>query len=416
MDAALFEKISKRIDGYEDEMVEMQKRLVSLPAISPQSGGKGEYQKAKYLEPLLHKVFDKVIECHAPHKEAEGGIRPNYACILNGKSSDKTIWIMAHMDVVPEGERKLWDTDPFTAVVKDGKIYGRGSEDNNQAIVSGYFTAKFFRDEKIIPPYNFGFLLVSDEEISSEYGAKYVLANYKKLFGKQDAFIIPDGGNSKGDKIVVTEKSKVWFKVTTFGKQSHAAYPKNGLNAHRVAAHVIVKMDDLLKIFVDKNKLYGQHDMITIEPTLKMQNVQSINIVPGEDVVFYDCRILPSINIDHFIDEFKKLATAVAKEHGATVEIEIADLIQSAPPTSPNHPIVRAVAEAAKCVYGVVAKPAGTGGITVGQFFRAEGFPCVVYSKLDEACHSPNEYCVIDNMVNDTKVWCAAQMGAMLTR
>lgn len=410
MDAALFEKISKRIDGYEDEMIEMQKRLISLPAISPQSGGKGEYQKAKYLEPLLHKVFDKVIECHAPHKEAEGGIRPNYACILNGKSSDKTIWIMAHMDVVPEGERKLWDTDPFTAVVKDGKIYGRGSEDNHQAIVSGYFTAKFFRDEKIIPPYNFGFLLVSDEEISSEYGAKYVLANYKKLFGKNDAVIIPDSGNSKGDEILVAEKSKIWFKVTTKGKQSHAAYPKYGLNAHRVAAHIITKMDDLKKIFDEVNPLYAPHDTCSIEPTMKLKNVQTVNTLPGEDIVFYDCRLLPSVDINHFRKEFEKLANTVAEKNGATVSVEMTDLIQSATPTSPDHPIARVVSQAAKRVYGVDAHPAGGSGYTVGQFFRAEGFPCVVYSKLDDVCHSPNEYCNIDNMVGDAKIWCVTML------
>lgn len=408
MDTATFEQLSKRIDGYKDEMIEMQKKLISLPAVSPASGGKGEYQKGKYLEPFVRKVFDKVIECHAPYKDAEGGVRPNYACILNGKSKDKTVWIMAHMDVVPEGEGKLWNTPPFEAVVKDGKIYGRGSEDNNQAIVSGFFAAKAFKDEGVVPPCNIGLLLVSDEEIGSTYGARHVLEKHRDIFGKKDAIIIPDGGNAAGDDICISEKSRAWLKITTHGKQAHGAYPKNGLNAHRVAAHIIVKMDELAKIFTGKNSLFAPHDMCTFEPTLKTQNVQNINTIPGEDVIYYDCRIIPEVELGRFIAEFKKLAEETAEKFGARAEVTEEAVTQAAKPTSIDEDIVQSVVRASKRVYGVNGHPTGAGGNTVAQFFRKEGLPCVVYSRLDETLHGPNEYCIIDNMVGDAKVWCSA--------
>jgi len=57
---------------------------------------------------------------------------------------------MAHIDVVPEGDLYLWDTNPWEAVVKDGKIYGRGTEDNQQGLVSSVFTLRAFIEGNII--------------------------------------------------------------------------------------------------------------------------------------------------------------------------------------------------------------------------------------------------------------------------
>lgn len=405
MDSALFERLSKRIDGYKDEMIEMQKKLISIPAIAPSSGGRGELQKGKYLEALLPKIFDNVTPLHAPDPAAEGGIRPNYACVLKGKSSQKTIWIMAHMDVVPEGEIKLWKSNPFEAVVKDGKVYGRGSEDNNQAVVSGYFAAKVFKDEGIIPNYNIGLLLVADEETGNEYGAKFILKNHKNLFGKDDVILVPDSGNPTGTDVEVAEKSRVWLKVCTHGKQAHASTPKAGVNTCRIGAHIIVKMDELDKLYGEKNPLFAPQDTSTFEPTMKSQNVANINTLPGEDVVYYDCRLLPSYDIEEFIGTFRKMANSVAEKLGATVDVELVSMAKAAPPTSPDNPIIQSTVEAAKAVYKVEARPLGIGGNTVAQYFREAGFPCAVYSRLDESLHGPNEYCILDNIAGDAKVW-----------
>ena len=113
--------------------------------------------------------------------------------------------------------------------MKDGKIYGRGAEDNNQAIVSSLFTVKAFKECGVTPNIGIGLLLVSDEEMGTQtYGAKYVLDNKKSIFKKDDLIIVPDSGNLTGTDIVVAEKSITWLKITTIGKQAHAV-------AHAVA-------------------------------------------------------------------------------------------------------------------------------------------------------------------------------------
>ena len=62
--------------------------------------------------------------------------RPNVVARLKGSGAKLPLLLMAHTDVVPPGEMSDWDTDPYTVVEKNGKLYGRGTEDNQQAIVS----------------------------------------------------------------------------------------------------------------------------------------------------------------------------------------------------------------------------------------------------------------------------------------
>ncbi len=62
---------------------------------------------------------------------------------LRGKNPSQTLWVMTHTDVVPAGDIKLWTTtQPFEPLVKEGKVYGRGSEDNMQSMVASIFAVK----------------------------------------------------------------------------------------------------------------------------------------------------------------------------------------------------------------------------------------------------------------------------------
>lgn len=404
MDQQIFEKISKRIEDDREEMVVMQKHLISIKAISPVNGGQGEYAKSRYLEPILKSIFDKVEELPVPFKGAEKNIRPNFIAILNGKDKSRTMWIMAHMDVVPEGDIKLWDSDPFTAVVKDGRIYGRGSEDNNQAIVSGISVAKAFKEEKITPPINIGLLLVSDEENGSDFGVKHIIKNHRDFLGKDDLIIVPDSGEAKGETIEVAEKSTLWLKVITHGKQSHGANPHLGINAHRAAANFIVKFEEFYKRYPKADPIFDPPTS-TFEPTKKENNVSNVNTIPGEDVVYFDCRLLPELSPDKFIEEAKAMAKEVGDKFGAKINIEIDHLQKAAAPTPSDCELVLAAKKAIQDVNGVPAKVIGIGGNTVAQQFRELGLNAIVCSKMADVCHQPNEYCIIDNMVSDTKVW-----------
>ena len=114
------------LDSMEEDMTRLLCDLVSIPAVSPESGGKGEAEKAAFLSQFIRKIgLGSPERFDASDPDAKGGLRPNIIVRIPGTSKER-LWIVAHMDVVPEGDRSLWDTDPFVPVVKDGKVYSRG--------------------------------------------------------------------------------------------------------------------------------------------------------------------------------------------------------------------------------------------------------------------------------------------------
>ena len=62
--------------------------------------------------------------------------------VLKYGSKPRTLWLLAHIDTVSEGDINLWKTDPFNAVVKNGKIYGRGAQDNGQSVLSSMYALR----------------------------------------------------------------------------------------------------------------------------------------------------------------------------------------------------------------------------------------------------------------------------------
>ena len=104
------EELYCQIDAMEGEMAKALCRLVEIPAISPASGGEGERAKAQAIAEI-------VCEMGLPSPErydapSPGGDRPNLVVTLEGTKRER-LWIVTHMDVVPEGDRSLWDTDPL---------------------------------------------------------------------------------------------------------------------------------------------------------------------------------------------------------------------------------------------------------------------------------------------------------------
>lgn len=408
-----FEKICQEIDRLTPQMVDMQCRLVALPAISPKSGGMGEKAKADYLKELLTSWGVAVEELRAPDPLAPspegGGYRPNLVVRLPGERNDRTLWIMTHLDVVPSGPRELWNSDPFVARVEEGRIYGRGVEDNQQEMVASIFALKALLNLGLMPKMTVGLLLVADEETGSEFGVDWILKNYP-LCGKNDLVVVPDAGNEEGTLLEVAEKSILWLKFTTTGEQSHGSTPHQGKNAHRAGAHLLVRLDKILhEQFNATDELFSP-PFSTIEPTKKEANVPNINTIPGEDVFYFDCRILPQYQLKDVLTVVRKVVQEVEGDFGVKVNMTVEQEAQAAPETPVDAPVVRILADAVRAVIGKEPFPKGIGGGTVAAFFRRLGIPAVVWGRNAGQAHKPNEFCLISNMVGNAKVY-AHMMG-----
>ena len=398
------QKITRRIDSYRDAMINMQIKLCALPAIAPSNGGQGEVKKAEFLLNFLKESgFADIQYIKAPDMDSPDGYRPSILAHYPGKKADKTIWVMTHMDVVPPGELAQWRGDPYKAWIEGGKIFGRGVEDNQQDMVASLYAIKAFREEGIKPNFRLAVALVSDEETGNIKGIDYVLRT-TEAFSLRDMIIVPDAGNEKGTLIEVAEKSILWLKFKTIGRQAHGSTPTKGINSFKAASYLTVELDKLYQKFGLRDRLF-EPPVSTFEPTKKEANVPNVNTIPGEDIFYMDCRLLPQYSIPDVEKEIRKAARKIESRFRVSIEIEKKQAATAAPPTSAKAPVVMALKKAIKEIYGEDGKPRGIGGGTVAAFFRHAGFPAAVWSRVDETAHQPNEYCHIDNMLGDAKVF-----------
>lgn len=413
------EAVSKEIERLKDEMVNTLMELIRVPAIGPDNGGEGEYDKAmKLLEIIKDWPFDKIERYDAPDPRAKNGVRPNILAYYYGEKGEESprLWILTHLDVVPPGDLSKWtETKPFEPVIKDGKVYGRGSEDNGQSMVASLYAVKAMMNLGIRPKRTIILAFVSDEETGSKYGIDWLMREHPELFRKDDLVLVPDGGNEEGTFIEIAEKSILWMRFKVKGKQVHASMPDKGLNAHRVVLELALEVDKLLhEKYSERDELFEPPES-TFEPTMVKNPSESPNIIPGEHEIVFDCRILPKYSVDDVLSDVKEIAKRIEEKYKKEIngeilpkiELEIIQMFKAPAPTPEDSELVKLLKDAIKKLRGKEAKVGGIGGGTFAAYFRKLGIPAVVWATLDETAHQPNEYAKIENIVEDAKVMAA---------
>jgi succinyl-diaminopimelate desuccinylase len=397
-----FSRVSERLGQYREEMISLQRELVSRVAVGPDQGGPGEAEKALFLKNLLTGWGLKVDNYPAPDPRVAGGERPNLVAFLPGQRPAKA-WVLSHLDVVPPGDLKLWDQDPYTLRVDGDRLIGRGTEDDHHGIVTSLMAVKALLDLGITPARTVGLALVSDEETGSGKGLDFLLATQPHLFAPDDLIIVPDAGSPDSTLVEVAEKSILWLRLTLLGEQCHASRPSLGKNTLRAAAHVIVALEDLHREFPGQNALFDP-PASTFEPTQKEANVENINTIPGRDVFYLDSRVLPEYDLAQVKARVEDIGRQAAAPFGVELQVEVVQELKSPPATDPDSPVVQALVRAIRTVYGREARPQGIGGGTVAAFFRQQHLPVAVWMTVSHTAHQPNEFCLLSNMVGDARV------------
>ncbi|GHV78903.1 acetylornithine deacetylase [Spirochaetia bacterium] len=407
------EKIFSFIDNSTAIAVELETELTRRPAISPDSGGEGELDKCVFLESWLKSHGITQLERYdAPDKRAKGGVRPSLVATIPGSDTADgapRLWIMSHIDVVPPGEASLWKSDPWTVIQQDDgdgrgvRLIGRGVEDNQQGLTASVLAALALVKQGIKAARTVKLLFVADEENGSGYGIDWLLKNVPGLFHKNDMVLIPDSGDPKGETIEIAEKNLIWIQFSTAGAQAHGSRPDQGINAHLAGADLAVRLhEELTKKFSDHDPLF-EPDYSTFQPTKKEANVPNINTIPGDDVFCMDMRVLPRYPAKTVLAEIDRIKAEVEAKHGVKITYTLPQCHESKP-TSKDAPLVKLLSRTIKEVYHVDTRPIGIGGGTVGAYLRNAGIDSVVWSRLEDTAHQPNEYTLLANILGDAKV------------
>jgi succinyl-diaminopimelate desuccinylase len=402
----------ERIETYRDRVIQLQSELTSKVALGPENGGEGEHEKSQYIMELLQGLRPEYLEeIQAPDPRVRKGYRPNIIARWGNGRDKATVWVLSHSDVVPPGDPSLWEGDPYTVRVEGDRIIGRGVEDNQHGFVSSFLALQAVHETGSPLGDAVGLAVVADEETGSGYGLDYLLKHHRDFFGPRDLIVVPDAGNEEGTMIEVAEKSMLWLRFTVTGRQCHASTPDKGKNSLSGAARLIVALDALREQFGDTDRLF-KPPQSTFEPTRMEGNVPNVNTIPGRDVFYLDCRILPKYPSDQVFRAAKRIAAEVEGGLGLEIQVDAVNRQEAPPPTASDATVVQALGKAIRRVTGKEARPMGIGGGTVAALFRRAGLPAAVWSTISDTAHQPNEYCRISNILTDAKIFACLYLRA----
>ncbi len=394
------DEILEKIGASREDIIRMMCGMTAIPSISPAAGGTGESARADFLMDYL-KGFDTVERIDIPYGPDSSIMRPNLLARKIGKKKG-TVWIMAHIDTVPAGDLDAWDTNPFEGVVKGDRIYGRGTEDNGQTVVSSYFATRDLLGEEL-NGMSIGLVWVADEEMASVYGVEALIA--RGCFSEDDVFIVPDWGSPEGKYIEVSEKSLIWLNFSIIGKSGHGSTPDRAVNSLKIGAALIGDLGDVFRErFPLEDPMYTPSKS-TFEPTRADMTVLNVNTIPGSWSFSMDCRILPCYSPDDVLEVAKQVAERYSKETGAEIEVTEIQRHVSGGCSSTEGYVFDTLRESVKEVMGHVPETIGIGGATCANFFRLAGHDAYVWETGGGTLHGPNEYVEIQNIINDAKVF-----------
>jgi succinyl-diaminopimelate desuccinylase len=227
---------------------------------------------------------------------------------------------MSHLDVVPEGDRSMWKTDPYKVAHKDGRIFGRGVEDNQQGS-SAPCRRPGLLGNKLVPTHTVKLLFVADEEFGSKFGIQYLLSKHE-LFRKDDLIIIPDGGCVDGSDIEIAERTSAGSRCPQ-GQACHGSTPDEGANAF-LAATTWPSASTRWKRPCSRPGI--PFSIPTVPPSrrpLRKPTYPTSTQYPGRRFLCFDMRILPRYSVAQVLAEVEKIMREVEKTHGVKISYEI---------------------------------------------------------------------------------------------
>jgi acetylornithine deacetylase/succinyl-diaminopimelate desuccinylase-like protein len=341
-------KLSKeQIIELENETITLCQEMIRIPSVNHGEGKGDEKAMAEYVASKLAEVGIKseLIET-APNRvnvvaKVEGADQSRPGLVLHG-----------HIDVVPANAAD-WSVDPFSGVIKDGFIWGRGAVDMKDMNAMILATVRMWQRFGYKPPRNILLAFFADEEAGGDYGSRWlvkhrpeVFAGYSEAVSEVGGFSVTITGEHRLYLIEAAQKGIQWMKLTAKGTAGHGSFI-NQNNAVTKVADAVARIGNyewpqletktsniffrkiaeltgdkydsknvkpLLHHLGDAVKMLGATISNTANPTM-LEAGYKVNVIPQSAGAMVDGRFLPG-HENQLQETIKKLA-------GDEIEIEV---------------------------------------------------------------------------------------------
>jgi acetylornithine deacetylase/succinyl-diaminopimelate desuccinylase-like protein len=433
----------------EEEVTNFLSELIRINTTNPPGN---ETKAAKYLAEHLHK---ENFKCELYESAPERG---SLITRLKGTGEKPSLLLLSHLDVVA-ADAKEWSVDPFSGVVKDGFVWGRGALDMKGMTAIEVMTMKLLKRNGVKLKGDVMLAATADEEKGGLAGAGYLLRNFPEKIRAD--YVLNEGGglaiptqNRNLYTVQTAEKGILWFKVRAKGTPGHASMPNAADNAIIRMKKVIEKLgnyrsqvllvptfkqflieiarenpilqqpfsrlltnpelsdqilDELAKTAPQLAEDIRPRIRMTITPTMIHGGVKE-NVIPSECEAVFDCRILPGQTPAETLSLIKSLLKDVDSEKLEFESLQVQEPSESQAGT-PLFDVITSVLKDFEPNCGIT--PMLMTGGTDSRFFRRVGSVCygfhprrsdVPYGEMDKMVHGIDERISIENLVFGTSV------------
>jgi acetylornithine deacetylase/succinyl-diaminopimelate desuccinylase-like protein len=261
----------------------------------------------------------------------------------------KSIILLTHMDVVPANPRE-WQVPPFSGLVKNGEIWGRGALDDKGPGVIELMAMLAIKRAGILLNRDVLFIATGDEEEGGKNGAEWFVDHEASVFSDAGYLLNEGGGiraladNKRKVYVVsVTEKTPLWLRLTASGPGGHASQPPaetavtrlvralDKLSEYKTPVHVIGPVQDYYHTMAELD--HGPKQQLDLSAALKdpayqdkflsdpIQNAavrdtitptvlsasQKTNVISETAYAEIDCRLLPGSDPKRVMSDIKKV-------------------------------------------------------------------------------------------------------------
>jgi acetylornithine deacetylase/succinyl-diaminopimelate desuccinylase family protein len=332
-------------------------------------------------EEAAGRFMQEVLQRHGIRAELTWAApgRPNVVARIAGRRPGKTLLLNGHLDTVPAGEG--WSVDPYGALVRDGRVYGRGACDMKAGVASMAYAAILLA--RMGNPFAGELLLFfnADEERVNTGMLKFLADG-----GTADYAVI---GEPTDLDVCTGHRGVARFWASTVGVPGHTSVVEKPDNAIYKMARLITALEGLgQSVRAHPHSFIGAASLTVGE----VHGGTAPNIVPGLCRAHIDRRTLPGERREDVARQIEACLSGVAARHGFRYELDCYQFLPASH-IDHDHVLVRAMAESAARVRGD-ARIKPFGATCEAPFFSVErGIPTLVFGPGSLAqAHTVDEY------------------------
>ncbi len=373
------EKILNHIEKRKGDVISLLQEMIRTPSVTGEE---------KAVAELIEREM-KYTGLHDVRVDSLGNVIGE----MGGEKGPKLLY-NGHMDTVPVGSRNLWEIDPYSGDIKDGRVWGRGACDMKGALAAMITAAEAINATNTTLKGKLIVTTVVLEENAALEGTRHTI---EKDGIKPDYALV---GEATGLNISLGSRGRMELELTTRGRTAHASTPSTGINAILGMVKLIGRVEGMK---LPRHEFLGG-------ATQAITNIAcspgKTNVIPDLCTITIDRRIVPGETPENVQKEFEDLFRSMMSEMGTNAEVKVS---KYAPPAyvPPDNVIVKAtfetVASVTKKNPELIKYRFGT---DASYLSTIAGIPTVGFGPGDETmAHSPNENVPINEVITAAKVY-----------